>query len=47
MKSSVPIPPAQSILDALTVAVALLDENGTIVAVNEGWCAFARANGAD
>jgi two-component sensor histidine kinase len=47
VKSSVPIPPAQSILDALTVAVALLDENGTIVAVNEGWCAFARANGAD
>ena len=47
VKSSVPIPPAQSILDALTMAVALLDADGTIVAVNEGWRAFARANGAD
>src|SRR5918998_4655065 len=45
--SSVSIPPAQSILDALTMAVALLDADGTVVAVNEGWRAFARANGAD
>src|SRR4051794_29323372 len=41
------IPSAQSILDALTMAVALLDRSGTIIAVNEGWRAFARDNGAN
>src|SRR5215212_1553828 len=40
------IPSAQSILDALTMAVALLDRSGTIIAVNHGWRAFARDNGA-
>jgi two-component sensor histidine kinase len=34
-------------LDALTMAVALLDADGTVVALNEGWRAFARADGAD
>src|SRR3954462_15180115 len=41
------IPSAQSILDALTMAVALLYRAGTIIAVNEGWRAFARGNGAN
>src|SRR5215204_5477587 len=41
------IPSAQSILDALTMAVALLDRDGAIIAVNEGWRAFARDNGAN
>ena len=45
--SSVSIPPAQNILDALTLAVALLDANGTIITVNEGWREFARANQAN
>ena len=40
------IPPAQSILDALTMAVALSDQEGTIVAANRGWCDFARDNGS-
>ena len=40
------MPPAQSILDALTMAVALLDSSGTIITVNEGWREFARANQA-
>src|SRR3954469_5573130 len=41
------IPSAQSILDALTMAVALLDRSGTIIAVNHGWRAFARENRAN
>src|SRR5215218_10207697 len=41
------IPSAQSILDALTMAVALLDRSGAIIAVNHGWRAFARDNGAN
>ena len=41
-KTATLIPSAQSILDALTVAVALLDRDGTIVAVNQGWRTFAR-----
>src|SRR4051794_26532880 len=46
-KTATLIPSAQSILDALTVAVALLDRDGTIVAVNQGWRTFARDNGAN
>lgn len=34
-------------LDALTQHIAILDEEGTIVAVNEAWQRFAEANGAD
>src|SRR3954447_246162 len=41
------IPSAQGILDALTMAVALLDRSGTIIAVNHGWRAFARDNGGN
>src|SRR3954466_11753274 len=41
------IPSAQSILDALTMAVALLDRSGAIIAVNHGWRAFTRDNGAN
>lgn len=33
-------------LDALTEHVAVLDENGTILTVNEAWRKFARENGA-
>jgi PAS domain S-box-containing protein len=35
---------ASSILDALTAHIAVLDENGTIVAVNKAWRDFAAAN---
>jgi PAS domain S-box-containing protein len=35
----------QAILDALPAEVALLAKNGTIIAVNESWRRFARANG--
>lgn len=35
----------QSVLDALTSHVALLDEDGTIMLVNRAWRAFAHANG--
>src|SRR5215213_9498070 len=41
------IPSAQSILDALTMAVALLDRSGAIIAVNHGWRAFGRGDGAN
>jgi PAS domain S-box-containing protein len=34
-----------AILDALPANIALLDQQGTIVEVNEGWRAFAEANG--
>jgi PAS domain S-box-containing protein len=34
-------------LDALTANIAILDETGTIVAVNRSWREFAQANGAD
>lgn len=40
------IPSAQSILDALTMAVVLIDRAGAIVAANRGWCDFARDNGS-
>ncbi len=36
----------RSILDALSAHVAVLDETGTIIAVNRSWEEFARANGA-
>ncbi|MFA5949073.1 MAG: HWE histidine kinase domain-containing protein [Hyphomicrobium sp.] len=36
---------AQSVLDALTTTVAVLDQKGIIVAVNEAWQAFARCEG--
>ncbi len=36
---------AHSTLDALTAQIAILDENGTILAVNQSWRAFAAANG--
>ncbi len=32
-------------LNGLPANIALLDEHGVVVAVNEGWVAFARANG--
>lgn len=34
----------QSVLDSLTDHIAVLDESGTIVAVNQAWRAFAEAN---
>ncbi len=34
----------QSALDALTLHIAILDERGTIIAVNEAWTRFARDN---
>src|SRR4028118_488183 len=42
----VPAPSAQSILDALTDPVALLDQGGTIIAVNQAWLEFGGANEA-
>jgi PAS domain S-box-containing protein len=36
----------QRTLDSLTAHIALLDESGTIVAVNKSWREFARSNGA-
>jgi two-component system, NarL family, sensor kinase len=35
----------QSALDALSAHIAVLDREGTIVAVNRAWCRFGRANG--
>jgi PAS domain S-box-containing protein len=37
----------RSTLDALPQSVAILDEHGTIIAVNRRWREFARDNGAD
>lgn len=37
----------QSTLDALTAHIAILDENGVILSVNEAWHRFARDNGGD
>lgn len=34
-----------AILNSLTVHIAVLDEHGTIIAVNDAWRAFARVNG--
>jgi PAS domain S-box-containing protein len=42
----VPVPPAQHILDALTGPVAVLDQTGAIIAVNEAWRSFGEANQA-
>ena len=36
---------ASTVIEALPGQVALLDTNGTVTAVNEGWRRFARANG--
>ncbi|MFA7012514.1 MAG: PAS domain S-box protein [Desulfobacterales bacterium] len=38
---------ALSVLDALTDHIAVLDENGTILAVNKAWRVFAAANHPD
>jgi signal transduction histidine kinase len=38
---------ARSVLDGLSAHIAVLDESGVIVAVNEGWREFARNNGAN
>ncbi len=38
---------ARSTLNALSAHVAILDENGTIIAVNDAWRDFAQSNGAD
>lgn len=38
---------AAELLNSLTMGVAVLDENGTIIAVNEEWKRFARENGGD
>jgi len=35
----------QPFLDRLTASVAVLDETGTIIVVNEAWRAFGKANG--
>ncbi|MBQ0824417.1 PAS domain S-box protein [Microvirga terrae] len=40
------VPPAQSILDAITGPVVVLDPTGTIIAVNRAWHRFGEANGA-
>jgi len=37
----------QQTLDSLSAHIAILDESGEIVAVNEAWRTFARANGGD
>lgn len=37
----------RSILDSLAANIAVLDENGTIIRVNETWRAFARDNARD
>ena len=39
-------PPAQCILDALAGPVAVLDQAGTIIAVNRAWHEFGQANRA-
>jgi diguanylate cyclase (GGDEF)-like protein/PAS domain S-box-containing protein len=36
---------AHDILDALTASIAVLDGRGVVIAVNEAWRRFARANG--
>jgi len=38
---------AYATLDALSAQIAILDEQGTILAVNEAWNTFARENGAN
>ncbi|MBI3165677.1 MAG: PAS domain S-box protein, partial [Chloroflexi bacterium] len=38
---------ARSTLDALTSNISVLDESGTIIAVNRAWREFAEANGGD
>lgn len=38
----VTLPFAEELLDALNIEIAVLDESGTIVAVNEAWRRFAR-----
>ena len=40
------LPPAQFLLDCLPISLALLDQRGVIVAVNEGWCRFGIDNGS-
>ena len=37
---------ARSTMDALAEHIAVIDEHGTILAVNEAWRAFAKGNGA-
>jgi two-component system cell cycle sensor histidine kinase/response regulator CckA len=37
---------AQAVIDALPSHLCVVDERGTIVTVNEAWCAFAAAQGA-
>lgn len=37
----------QQTLDSLSAHIAILDESGEIVAVNDAWRTFARANGGD
>lgn len=37
----------RSVLDSLSAHVAILDEQGLVIAVNEAWRDFARANDAD
>lgn len=45
MSLSLPTNFARQVLDSLPARVAVLDEVGTIVAVNAAWTQFARANG--
>src|SRR3712207_1614932 len=43
----VTIPPAEHVLDALADPVAVLDQSGSIIAVNRAWRDFGRANGGN
>jgi PAS domain S-box-containing protein len=40
----VAVPPAEHVLDALADPVAVLDQSGTIIAVNKAWRDFGQAN---
>nr|WP_281381348.1 PAS domain S-box protein [Microvirga lupini] len=42
----VAIPPAEHVLDALAGPMAVLDQSGTIIAVNQAWRDFGQANSA-
>ena len=43
----VAVPPAEHVLDALADPVSVLDQYGTIIAVNQAWRDFGRANGGN
>ena len=39
--------PVQNVIDALSAHIAIIDEQGEIIAVNDAWRRFARENGAE